>query len=88
MLLCQFNHNYFLGVLCVLAIATSLTCLKRHGFILFSPIGLSLHAVKCQATSSDRYVTINPSARYIRPTIGSISIAVKYIGYLIKKPKE
>jgi hypothetical protein len=47
--------------------------------MLYSLVGLILHAVKCQATSSDRYVTINPSARYIKPTMGSISIAEKYI---------
>ena len=74
-----FYHNDFLYVLCAVPSATSLTCLNRHGFMLYTLVGLILHAVKCQATSSDRYVTINPSARYIRPTMGSISIAEKYI---------
>jgi hypothetical protein len=61
----------------LVANATNLTCLNRHGFTLFSSTILILHAVKCQATSRDRYVTKNPIARYIRPTTGSIFIAVK-----------
>jgi hypothetical protein len=73
----------------VFASATSLTCLKRHGFIIFSFETLTLHAVKCQATSNDRYVSTNPIAKYIRPTIGSIiSIVVKCRTRLIKKIKD
>lgn len=67
---------------------TSLTCLNKHGFINFSLVVLILHAVKCQATSKDRYVSMNPIATYARPNIGSISIIAKYRAQLIKKLKH
>lgn len=55
---------------------------------MFSPVVLILQAVKCQATSNDRYVNINPIARYVRPRTGSISIVVRYLIRLIKKHKD
>ncbi len=76
------------GRLCIVATVTSLTCLNRHGFIIFPCVVLILHAVKCQATSNDRYVSTNPFARYVRPIIGSISIATGYGAKLINKLKD
>lgn len=81
------SHGDLLGVLCAAANVTSLTCLNKHGFTPFSLVVLILHAVKCHATSSDRYVTMNPIARYIRLMTGSISIVVKYRARLINKSR-
>jgi hypothetical protein len=55
---------------------------------MFSMVGLALHAVKCQAISSDRYVTTNPIAKYNRPMMGSISIAINQGTRLIKQHKH
>jgi hypothetical protein len=55
---------------------------------MFSMVGLALHAVKCQAISSDRYVTTNPIAKYNRPIMGSISIAINQGTRLIKQHKH
>jgi hypothetical protein len=49
---------------------------------------LILQAVKCQATSNDRYVDINPIAKYVRPRMGSISIVIRYLIRLIRKHKD
>lgn len=81
------SHGDLLGVLSAAANVTSLTCLNKHGFTSFLLVVLILHAVKCHATSSDRYVTMNPIARYIRLITSSISIVVKYRARLINKSR-
>jgi hypothetical protein len=67
--------------------SNSLACLNRHGFIIFASPAVILHAVKCQAISNDRYVSVNPITRYAKPTIGSINTTIiKYRMRLIRLP--
>ena len=69
------------------AASNSLACLNRHGFIIFASLPVVLHAVKCQASSNDRYVSVNPITRYPRLTIGSINaMIIKHRMRLIRQP--
>ena len=65
----------------------SLACLNRQGRTIFVSPAVILHAVKCQAISNDRYVSVNPITMYAKPTIGSINATIiKYRMRLIKQP--
>lgn len=67
--------------------SNSLACLNRHGFSIFASLPVILHAVKCQAISNDRYVSMNPITRYARLTIGSINATIiRYRTRLIRQP--
>ncbi len=69
--------------------SNSLACLNRHDFTSFASLPVILHAVKCQAISNDRYVSVNPITRYTRLPIGSINATIiRYRTRLIRQPMD